>query len=662
MRTSIKGAAILLAGVGAASLAAAADTTGSNIALNGSDTLFDVTQTVIAGCSAQFSDFATQGITYLGGGSGVGAGQMDGNLQQVSPMSRALKNTEYCSIAAPANAGLTEGLLVGIDGVAIVANDANACSTSAANGFGTTSAFAVTNDGTATGGTPASCPGCDASNNYTFGASGSSLYSGQPSFDALAVLYFGLTHDGTYNCASPVRKSLIRNWKNLFTSDCTAGDGICTGGLTHAWRRSDLSGTTDAFVSVLNPPGKGIGTLSNVPVGAAKKSNPFCNSLDAQGSGTTVTSFGGASDFSDQDPVRTNCVAGKDGVCAGFKFGTTTGSFAGDLGVVQVILMPDATSALASDFYPPVNCTASCTLVAPIKGNQIPVGFKCPGGGSTIGGACLMPFAGTSSNPDPRCVTANTTHCADLSGRPDGRQYNLVTVVSASQVAAAQRGATPFGFAIDANKRLLTGSYYRIHSVSAGANNVPNPTTGATGTCKENDDTSQIGCLADSDPCSVGYAGREAAKGYPGTGTPITPQPDSLKALAVNGTPPFTPGGGDPDAALKNLLQPAGTTPLYPLARRLYFNTLYGFGNLQGGEKELAACYGNNSIIGPAISGHGFVAIPGGVQCLDYPEDGATTGTPPPNVQGGGNVALGGCGLGLTGQDACTVSPPSITN
>ncbi len=664
MRTSITGAAILLAGAGAASLAAAVDTTGSNIALNGSDTLFDVTQSVIASCNTAFGDFSSQGITYLGGGSGVGAGQMAGNLQQVSPMSRALKNTEYCSIPSPASPGLAEGLLVGIDGVAVAVNQTNSCSNSAsgANGFGTTAAFAVTNDGTATGGTPATCPGCDASNNYTFGAGGSSLYSGQPSFDALAVLYFGLTHDGTYNCASPVRKSLIKNWKNLFTSDCAAGDTVCAAGLTHAWRRSDLSGTTDAFVSVLNPPGKGIGTLSNVPVGAAQKANPFCNSFDANNTG--AVSFGGSSDFQDLDPVRTNCVAGKDGVCEGFKAGTTSGSFAGDLGVVQVILVPDGATALASDFYPQQACSASCTLVAPIKGNQLPSGYKCPGGSSPIGGACLMPFAGSSASPDPRCITANTTKCADLTGRPDGRQYNLATVVAAGQIPTAQRGTTPFQYGFDANKRIMTGSFYRIHSTTAGANNVPDSTVGTTGLCQENDDTSQIGCLTDSDPCSVGYAGREEAKSYPGLGTPAVPQAAPLKALAINGTPPFTPASinADPDTALKNLLQPTGTTPLYGLARRLYFNTVYGFTNLKGGENELAQCYGNNAIIGPAVTSHGFVAIPGGVQCLDYPEQLTTTSTPAPNAQGTGNAAFGGCNLGLAGQNACAVSPPVITN
>jgi hypothetical protein len=647
MRTSIASAAFLVVGAGAATLAAV-DTTGSNIALNGSDTLFDVTKQVITSCAAQFSDFTAQNISYLGGGSGVGAGQMDGNTQQISPMSRALKNTEFCSIAAPASAGLTEDLLVGIDGVAIVANQTNSCSSTAANGFGSTAAFAVTADGTSTGGAPPTCPGC-VGTNYTF----------NDSFDALKVLYFGLTHDGTYDCASPVRKTLIRQWHNVFVSDCSAGDGTCAAGITHAWRRSDLSGTTDAFASVLNPPGRGIGTLSNAPVGATQKVNPFCNSADAT---SGVASFGGSSDFSDLDPVRTNCVSGKDGVCEpyiGGLNGSTTGArFAGDLGVVIPVLIPDSTSTLATDLYPTQGCSTACTTVAPIRSARIPAGYKCPGGSAPTAGLCFVPFAGNASSPDPRCVTPNTTKCVDVIPRADGRQYNLAVVVAASQVPSAARGTAPFQFAIDANNRIQSaGAFYRIHSNTAGANNVPDPTNGATGICTENDDTSQIGCLVDSDPCSVGYAGREAAKDYPGLGSGGVSMP--LKALAVNNVPPFTPGG-NADLALQNLLAAPGTTPLYPLARRLYLATIYGFSNLLGGENELAQCYGTDSVVGPAISTHGFVAIPGGVQCLDYPET-AGTGTPAPNVQGPGNVALGGC-ASASNTDACSVSPPVITH
>jgi hypothetical protein len=658
-------AMIVLAAGTSARLAGALDTTGDNVGLNGADGLFDATQSILATCGTAFSDFSTLGITYLGSGSGVGAAQMAANAQQIAPMSRAFKNTEYCSPTAPAAPGLTESLLVGIDGVAIVANTDNSCSTASgsANGFGVTAPFAVTSDGTSAGGPPATCPGCDASNNYTFGDAGAALYAGQPSFDALAVLYFGLMHDGTYDCANPVRRSLIRNWRNLFTSDCATGDGTCTAGITHAWRLGDLDSETDALVSILNPPGKGIGTINTVVVGKTAKSNPFCNSSDAQASGSTVTSFGGSSDFADLDPIRTACTAADD-VCEGFKFGTTSGAFAGDLGVVQVVLLPDNATALPSDLYPQQKCGGSCTLVAPFKGNQVPVGLRCPGGGNFIGGACFMPFAGTTANPDPRCISSPTTRCAGPVGRQDGRLYNLITVIDRSQAFSAQRASTPYQWAMDKNRRLLNGSFYRLHAQAPAPGVVADPGAGTTGLCQQQDNTSQLGCLVDADPCSVGYASRGAAASFPGLGSPEVPVAAPLKALTVDGAPPFTPASvdPDPDLALANLLQVAGRAPFYPLARRLYLSTIYGFSNVLGGEQELAQCFGNNSIVAAAMTKQNFVPIPGGVQCLDYPEESANTTTPPLNIQGSGNVAFGGCNLGLAGQNACVVSPPVISN
>jgi hypothetical protein len=650
MRTSIAGAAFLLVGAGAATVAAV-DTTGNNIALNGSDTLFDVTQAVISACPTKFGDFTANGITYAGGGSGTGAGQMLANAQQISPMSRALKNSEYCNTPAPASPGLTEALLVGIDGVAVLANTANSCATLAApNNVGLSGSFNVTSDGTASGSVVGT---------YTFA----------DSFDALKVLYFGLTHDGVYDCASPTRKTLVRQWNKLFQNDCAAGDGSCAAGITHAWRRSDLSGTTDAFVSVLGGasglPAKsgasvGIGTLSNVPVGASQKMNPFCNSSDANATPPAL-SFGGGSDFQDQDPIRTLCVVGKDGVCEAPKVGAT--NFQGDLGIVLPILLPDVSFISNADAFPTQACSTACTLVGPIRGSLLPAGYKCPNSGtSPVLGGCWMPYAGTSASPDPRCVSSNQARCFDKgSARDDGRSYNMPVVVASSQVPSARRSTFAFQFGLDNLNRIMDKSYFRIHSTTAGQGNVPNAALGTTGLCRENDDTSQIGCLVDSDPCSVGYAGREAARGFPGTGSPSIPQPDHAKALAVLGTTPFTPDvGGDTDAALKNLLAPAGTLPLYPLARRLYVTTEYGFGNLLGGEKELAQCYANNTILNTALTGR-FVAVPGGVQCLDYPEESATTAAPAPNVQGTGNVALAGCNKGLSAQNACSVSPPVIT-
>jgi ABC-type phosphate transport system substrate-binding protein len=646
MRTSIAGAAFLLVGAGAATVAAV-DTTGNNIALNGSDTLFDVTQAVISACPTKFGDFTANGITYAGGGSGTGAGQMVGNVQQIAPMSRALKNTEYCATPAPAAAGLTESLLVGIDGVAVVANVTNTCSATTPNNVALSGSFNVTSDGTA-------------------GGSVVGTYSFADSFDALKVLYFGLTHDGVYDCASPTRKTLIRQWNKLFQNDCPAGNNTCAAGITHAWRRSDLSGTTDAFVSVLGgaaglplKSGKkvGIGTLSTVPVGASQAMNPFCNSADANANPPT-TSFGGSSDFQDADPIRSLCVTSKDGVCEAPKVGAT--NFQGDLGVVLPVLLPDVSFISNNDAFPTTACSTACTLVAPIRGSLLPAGYKCPNSGtSPVLGGCWMPYAGSSSAPDPRCVSAASNRCFDKGAlRDDGRSYNLPVVVASSQIPSARRSTFAYQFGLDNLNRIMDKSFFRIHSTTAGTNNVPDATVGTTGLCKENDDTSQIGCLVDSDPCSVGFAGRSGARSFPGLGSPPVAVDANNKALAINGTTPFTPGA-DPDLALKNLLAPAGTLPLYPIARRLYVATEYGFSNLKGGEQELAQCYANNTIVNAALANR-YVAVPGGVQCLDYPEESATTSAPAPNVQGPGNVALPGCAA-AAGQNACSVSPPTIT-
>jgi hypothetical protein len=692
---------------------------------------------VFNACSAQFpSDWNTGKLSYQGGGSRVGAGNMDNDLQAVSPMSSALKGAEYCSPqtsggvassvytspAAPASAGLTAGLLVGLDGVAITANQVMSCSASSANGIGlaTSSPMVVT-----AGGTPVAQGGTQ-TGTYTFGDSGGAIFQGQPSFDALAVLYFGLTHDKQYSgCASDIRKSLIKNWHNLFSSDCTGGANTCTAGLTHAWRRSDLSGTTDAFVSILNPPGGtasngkgatvsvGIGSLpqylskttftgvapdytggtgTSTAPGAGVKSNPFCNSVDANYNilqppyvvlASAPQTPGGSSDFSDQDPVRTPCVKGVDAVCEGFlNQANSGGAKAGDLGVVLPILIPDGTSVQPIDRFPQTNCSAACAPMPAFKGNKSSLypGFLCPSGAPPIGGnQCWMPYTGSDSSPNFQCNALNTDKCGDIvGGNPDGRRYNLVTVVPSSQLANIPGGFNTgnYQFAVDASlpvPRMLTGSFHKIHSIVAGQNYAAGvgTETGTTGICQENDDTSQIGCLTDSDPCSIGYAGRESDKGYPGK----TPQP--LKGLAVNGITPFTPAGtatcvptsalspgtactstngtlgttSDANFGIEALVGTPGTTPLYPLSRRLYFATIYGFQNLQGRENELAECYGTTSIMSSAMTNNGFVPVPTGVVCEDYPQDVATTVSPAANVQGPGNVALTGCGT--SNVDAC---------
>ena len=59
---------------------------------------------------------------------------------------------------------------------------------------------------------------------------------------------------------------------------------------------------------------------------------------------------------------------------------------------------------------------------------------------------------------------------------------------------------------------------------------------------------------------------------------------------------------------------PADPTDDYPFARRLYFNSIKGFGGIgssfvSGDESKLAACFTNRSTIDPAVLSSGFVTL-----------------------------------------------------
>src|SRR5262245_18317497 len=124
MRSSIAGTTLLLAAGGTAWLAAL-DTTGNNVALAGSDALFDVTNAVIASCPAQFPDFVDKGITYTGGGTASGVTRMMMGDQRLAPISRSLKSPEHCMTSGTGtDPGLASELLVAVEGVAVVANRA----------------------------------------------------------------------------------------------------------------------------------------------------------------------------------------------------------------------------------------------------------------------------------------------------------------------------------------------------------------------------------------------------------------------------------------------------------------------------------------------------------------------------------------------------------
>jgi hypothetical protein len=695
MRTSLAGATFLLVGAGAFAVGAA-PYTGNNLTLNGSDTIFQVTQQVIANCPGMVGS----NDTYAGGGSGVGAGQMDLGLQQIAPMSRALKSTEFCGISIDNDGdpttppvpvqGSTEGLVIALDGVAVFANTNTSC---AGTGVNQTGVITVTADGTATGAAVINCHGC---------AAGTNLYTLASSIDALKIAYGGAEHDGTQDCADPVRLSLVNNWGNIFSTSC-AGQATCTQ-LRHIWRRSDLSGTTDAFQGALGISGRGIGSLPNVP-NPSRNRNPFCNSLDANPNSTRATIPTGqtsAAPACTTTPLTTaTCPNGS--VCA-------AGSLCNASNVCVTNACTMTPCAAGQVCRPDGQCVVtSCpggtggpygATLQTVVGGQVGNSRACDG----PNGLCTFSFGGSSdfSDLDPirrPCDAAITS--ADQACEADGT-YGAVTVVllpDAAGITATdeypQNGCDAGAFNLSAtgsaslacpNGPQFVGKcfmpYHADATVPGGqdfncfskksakafgspsgadgrvwnygvrkADTVSNPPrfgafvkdangrlmTQANYRWHTSNTLGAPTCQLADDTSQIGclVTADNCSIGYAGR---EADQQAGNQSLLINGI-------GPTDQNIINLL--TATPPVYPIARRLNFATLIGFSQLKGGENELAKCFADNTIVATAASAHFFVPMPSpGEVCIDYDETAATNATPFPGCAAASNT------------DSCRVNPP----
>ncbi len=553
MRTMIVGATFLAIGASAAGVGAL-----DNINLTGSDTLEDITRDLLLQCPGATS----AGIGYIGGGSSVGENAMGNNTQTVAPMSRFLNPTT----AVCAKGGTAEGITIALDGLSIVAGTVNGNACGGGLAFSAKS-FAVTD---AAGAPVVDCVGCTAGTN-TYAISGT-----RPWQDVLNLIWFGKPHVGTVlDCASPARRSLADNWGNLFQAGCVGS--TCTN-LKHAFRRADLSGTTDTLVSLLGAPSM---PLAQTAAGAVARVIPFCN---AYGSPAL---FGGGSDYLDLDPIRRACEANEQ-VC----------SRTGTLGLVQVIDLP--ANLGNSQNFPTANCgIGKFALMTPASGNSITV---CPNGLGKLFNKCFQPYIdngpnvnaydppGTpGGNDEANCVALRSPVQGFQANGMNGRAYNLNVRNSGG------------GYQRDSLNRFVTHAAFRIHGtqVLAGGGVPCNSAASAT---------AQIGCLVQANPCSIGFAGREAE------------QQANVMGLSVNGLAPS-------QANIEALVLTPSTADDYPLSRKLFFNTLNGFEAITGGELELARCMADNAKIGPVAAARGFIPVPGGVQCQDFNQS-ACAGAP----------------------------------
>jgi hypothetical protein len=316
------------------------------------------------------------------------------------------------------------------------------------------------NNTIATGGTltvpSGTCPGC-VSGQYTFT---------NGALDVLRVLYGGYHHDGTYDCNSGVRNTLVANWPSLFYATCP-GEGACPG-IKHAWREADGAAVTAAFIALVGFGGR---TIPGV--------NPFCNSSDAT---TGIASASGDADYADKDPIRIPCDP-NDTVC----------ERDGTLGLVLPIVLPHGGATMA-DEYPPSTACTSCVLSQTGGGPSLP----CPNGGPLLLGRCFQPATSTG---DAHCIANKAKKCFGDPAGSDGRSYNLPLKVPS--------GPEPAKYLVDVNGHRMTGSYFRIHM------NAPASYSPGGPTCQLSTDDPQIGCLVSADACSLGNAGPAALGASP---------------------------------------------------------------------------------------------------------------------------------------------------
>jgi hypothetical protein len=700
MKVSLVGAASLLVGASTASVFAY---TGSNINLYGSERLVAVMQEVLVQCDGVHmgpGNVQGLGMAYQGGGSAGAETAMLSDIQEIAPMGRSLDGA-FCGATVGTHGDVThsaQDMMIGLDGVAVVANTTTTCSS---NGLAQSTAFPVfvggvptaicqnftadapcvargcVWDGFTCSATVASgCTGCDSSN--------SNQYTFQNSLDVLKIIFGGRTHDGTVNCAGDVRRSLVNQWHALFQTTCA--NPTCnssTLGLTHAWRHSDLSDVTDAFVgltglktgsfgigtlptcalpaTILNQracvpqlPGNGSGVPSSSPQLANSRNetrvtNPFCNSPDLQAIPFAVSN-GGKSDYTDADPIRIPCNPGDD-VC-GKK----------DLGLVLPVDPGDPNIVLDTDNYPTHLCSPGAfALEDPNTGPNA----VCPAGPLFLG-KCFQPYyLDTLGNPAFDCISSAGFAAFGSPSGTDGRVYNLPLKKADAQFHAA-------AYVLDPNRNFMTGSYFRIHQnkVRSYATQCSSFTNQALCTamactwtsstsvcgvpvCRNASDAQQIGCLVNADPCSIGYAGREAVP---------TMTTAYNQALLVNGFAPTV-------ANIAKLV----TDPLhaYPLSNRLFLASLVGFQHNIGAERELAKCFGNNPGIEMVLNQNNIVPLspmidPGlsGVQCLNPFCCQGTPGTCSANTTQTSCYADSGCiwnvafcsGTPISGNPACNTN------
>jgi len=492
--------------------------------------------------------------------------------------------------------------------------------------------------------------------------------------DALRLIYGGMdANDGSTianrDCDGAIRVALVNNWGNIFEGTCTAGG--CTQ-LHHAFRRDDESGTTDTFVSALGLPS--INLTNNVSpfcnALAADQDNVSTQACvkDADCFDFDCNETTGLcrlprrpyfTDMQDFDRIRRPCVG------TGNLPGPPTGTLGnpppsepteqvcnrdGTLGLVVPIQPPPV--GTSNENYPVKYCRRGVFSLGAASTVEVlppPTGTvrdRCPNGDVTFFNGCYIPEA---TDGDTACVNGRNNlpgFKLDLANAiaVDGRVYNRILRKGGT---GPDKGTLPT-VVRNTQQVDVVNAFYRIHTTRsmAAAPSFKNVCRG------EADATSQLGCLVVSSQCSLSFAGNSAASvaapntnlvgstcntsadcGVGGTceakctttGAACTVDADCGTGAGINcgicTYAPENPGALEvaalepSDLCVRKLLPGSIGTP-YPIARKLFVNTLDGFEALSAqslasphSELGLAQCFSTDSIVHPIVRTVGFITL-----------------------------------------------------
>ncbi len=543
--------------------------------LQGSDTLFellnDPTNGILANCPA-----ANPLIDYAGGGSSNGETSTEGDLQEIAPMSRFL-DAAACSHNPAANAGCFEHSL---DGLAAVAHESAAENCTNLRWSGTMNL--------PSGGT------------YTFANWRTVLriiYGGQSGqaasitgHDPCSAAAPARSPIAEKDCGSEVRRTLVDTWSNMFEGGCT--NSSC-GALKHAFRRDDVSGTTDTFLELLALP--------------AITSTPFCNGTETQ----------------DNDPIRRQCTGNGhtngEQVCKGSNPATPTTTSQG-LGLVLPSVIPQVDPYAGA---PTQLCSNAGFGGAAFGDVSMPFGTTvCPNGAALVAGTCKWPRRTGTASGNFNCIASANDRPAGTPASVDARVYNLTLRSSAGTIINYQRRTSAGAI----QNLPMTSAYYRIHQNRG----MPGTTLAANTGCALLDSTEQIGCLVEASPCSIGFSGLTAIN------DPATAAPDAnRKGLGLRSAVNSGAGAAimPTDANVRLLLEDScpgtlatgdqGFEDRYPFSRGLWLCSVDGFGppwtttgSQTAGQLDaqaaLTSCFQNRTVIDQAANAAGFVTLPAG--------------------------------------------------